>query len=97
VSFFFFTVPLYGALRPGSGDGCEQAVIVLAARAAGTKVRGGTREAALGRPYTVREDDIDVNVQDFHCPVTSHIPRISPQELPEGLPSGHGAPPSASR
>src|SRR6185437_7398769 len=75
-----------GPLRHGSGDGCGQAVEVLAARAAVTaQVRGNTREAALGRLSAVRTDNIDIDVQDFHRLFTPHVLRISPQELIEGL------------
>src|SRR6185437_7003720 len=85
-----------GPLRHGSGDGYEQTAEVLAAPAAATQVSGNTREA-LGRLSAVRTDNIDIDVQDFYRLLTHHVPRISPQELIEGLPSGHGIPPSASR
>jgi hypothetical protein len=64
---------------------------------AGTQVRGDTTEAALGRLSAIRAHDVDVDVQDFHRPLAPDIPRISPQELIESLPPGHGLPPSASR
>ncbi|MGH3219571.1 MAG: hypothetical protein ACRDPY_12825 [Streptosporangiaceae bacterium] len=60
---------------------------VLAARTASTQVHGKTREAALGRLSAIRTDDIDIDVQGFHRPLTPHVPRISSQELIEGLPS----------
>jgi len=45
-------------LGHGSSGGGEQAVKVLAARAAGTQVRGDIREAALGRLSAIHDDDM---------------------------------------
>ena len=40
-------------------------------------VRGNTGEAALGRLSAIRDDDIDIDVQDFDGPLAPHVSRIS--------------------